>query len=418
MSARCGSLRSWSRCLERHLAITEVTQKTADVVIIGGGIIGCAVAYYLSKAGLKVTLLERDGVAGGTTGNCMGHLTVEPGPEFSYHLSKASVDLWDRIAAEVQGFEYRKTGAIWLAEDAADMDLVRGEYERYRAQGDAVELLDGAQLLEMEPGLAPDLPGGMFYPADAVVMPMFAASALLRSAIGRGASVEPFTPVTGLRLGAGNKVEGVKTPDAVISTGCVVNACGIWSPDLTELIGLGRAPIHPRRGDLAITMHRTTPIRRQVLEVAYAVVGHGAAKVDPTDGKDPGARAVTVQPQSHGSCLIGSTRQFTDRRVVNRELLRQSMERAARYIPGLRDVPVVRTWSGLRPYVADKKPIIGPVAEVPGFYMASGHEGMGITLAPITGLLVTESITGKDSTLPTEPMALSRFYPEMEKSRG
>lgn len=413
-SARSGSLRSWSRCPDGHLAITEVIPKTADVVIIGGGIIGCAVAWYLSETGLKVSVLERNGIAGGTTGCCMGHLTVEPGPEFTYRLSKASVGLWHQIAARLEGFEYRRTGAIWLAEDDADMTLVREQYELYRAQGDPVEMLDRAQLLEMEPGLAPDLPGGMYYPLDAVLMPMFAAGALLRSAIGRGATVHPFTPVTGLQLGAGNKVEAVKTADGVIGTGCVVNACGVWSPDLTEWIGLGRAPIHPRRGDLAITMHHTVPIRNQVMEVKYAVVGHGAAAVDPTDEGDPGAQAVSVQPQSHGSCLIGSTRQFSDKRVVNRELLRRSMERATRYIPALRGVPIVRSWSGLRPYVADKRPIIGPVAEVPGFYMASGHEGMGITLAPITGLLVSEAITGKDASLPLEPMALSRFYPEME----
>ncbi len=216
MSGRCGSLRSWSRCLDSHLAIAEVTSKTADVVIVGGGIIGCAVAYYLSAAGLQVAVLERDGVAGGTTGSCMGHLTVEPGPDFTYRLSKASVDLWQQIGSELSGFEYRRTGAIWLAENDADMDLVREQYDLYRAQGDAVELLDGAQLLEMEPGLAPDLPGGMFYPSDALLMPMFAAGALLRSALDRGATVHPFTPVTGLQLGAGNKVEAVKTPDGVI----------------------------------------------------------------------------------------------------------------------------------------------------------------------------------------------------------
>ncbi len=392
--------------------------KTADVVVIGGGIIGCAVAYYLSRTGLKVSVLERDGIASGTTGCGMGHLTVEPGPGYSYRLSRSGVDLWRQIGAEIGGFEYLQTGAIWMAEDQADMDLIRDQHALYLAEGDAPVLLDNKQLLEMEPGLAPDLPGGMFYPRDAVLMPMFAANALLKSAMDKGTTVDPFTPVTGLQLGVGNKVEAVKTPDGLISTGCVVNACGVWSPDLTEWIGLGRAPIHPRRGDLAITMHHTVPVRRQVMEVAYAVVGHGVAEVDPQSDEDPGAQAVTLQPQSHGSCLIGSTRQFAKKRVVNRDLLRRSLDRASRFVPGLRAAPVVRSWSGLRPYVADKKPIVGPVEEVPGFYMASGHEGMGVTLAPITGLLVTESITGQEPSLPLEPMALSRFYPEMGAKNG
>ena len=101
-----------------------------------------------------------------------------------------------------------------------------------------------------------------------------------------------------------------------------------------------------------------------------------------------------------------------------RDLLRRSLERAVRYVPGLRWSPVVRSWSGLRPYVADKKPIVGPVEEVPGFHMAAGHEGMGVTLAPITGLLVTEAITGQEPSLPLKPMALSRFYPEMRGKSG
>ena len=393
--------------------------KTVDVVVIGGGIIGCAMAYYLSRAGLKVAVLERGGIATGTTGCCMGHLTVEPGPSFSYWLSRSSLELWEQIVAEIGGFEYQRTGAIWLAEDQADMELIGEQYDLYRAQGDRPELLDNKQLLEMEPGLAPDLAGGMYYPPDAVVMPMFAAIELLRSAISRGTTVHPFTPVTGLQLGAGNRVVAVKTSEGVISTPTVVNCCGVWAPDLTEWIGLGRAPIYSRRGDLAITMHHTVPVGRQILEVAYAVVGHGAAAVDPSAGEtDRGTQAVTLQPQSHGSCLIGSTRQFAHQRVVNHDLLRRSLERATRFIPGLRAAPVVRSWSGMRPYVADKKPIVGPVSEVPGFHMASGHEGMGVTLAPITGLLVTESITGADPSLSLEPMALSRFYPEMGADRG
>lgn len=393
--------------------------KTADVVVMGGGIIGCAVAYYLSKAGLKVTVLERQGIAGGTTGRGMGHLTVEPGPTFAYRLSRSGVDLWQQIAAEIGGFEFLQSGAIWLAENDDDMQLIREQYELYCSAGDEPELLDDKQLLEMEPGLAPDLPGGMFYPVDGVMMPMFGARALLREAVARGATVEPFTPVTGIRLGAGNKVEAVTTPTGVISTPCVVNACGVWAPDVTEWLELGRAPIHPRRGDLAITMHHTVPVRRQIMEVAYAVVGHGKSSVAPASGeRDPGAQAVTLQPQSHGSCLIGSTRQFADRSVVNRDLLRRSLERAVRYVPGLRWSPVVRSWSGLRPYVADKKPIVGPVEEVPGFHMAAGHEGMGVTLAPITGLLVTEAITGQEPSLPLKPMALSRFYPEMRGKSG
>jgi glycine/D-amino acid oxidase-like deaminating enzyme len=111
---------------------------------------------------------------------------------------------------------------------------------------------------------------------------------------------------------------------------------------------------------------------------------------------DAGAHAVNMQPQSLGSCLIGSTRQFRGMdRTLNRELLHRSLSRAARYAPALRDLPIVRTWVGLRPYSLDQLPLIGPWPELDGLWIASGHEGLGISLAPITGRLLAQQIAGR-----------------------
>jgi len=390
--------------------------ETTDVVVIGGGIVGCATALFLSRKGLKVHLVERDGVATGTSGCCMGHLMVTPDPADSYRLTRASVLLWQQLAEELgpRSLEYNPSGAFWLAESDEDMPLLEKLKGELESHGDSAEILDGDELVRREPGLAKGLPGAMFYRDDGVVMPMFAAGAMLRAAVANGAEVSFSRPVTGFDFGPGQRVQGVRTSRGPIAADHVVNAAGVWSPELTDLAGLGRAPVYPRRGDLAITMHHTAPVRSQLLEVAYLRVsmsggGKAASPLDPE--ADPGAHAVNIQPQSNGSILIGSTRQFQSHygRVVDRELLRTSLRRAARYLPGLATAPVVRTWAGLRPFSLDKNPIIGPVEDIPGFHMATGHEGLGITMSPITGKLVAQALVGETPDIPLDLYRLERF---------
>ncbi len=386
--------------------------KSADVVVVGGGIVGCAIAHYLGQTNLSVVLLDRGGLASGSSGACMGHLMVTPEPSASYAFTSRSVALWHGLAKELGPFEHAKTGALWLAETEDDMELLTVLQQALRGEGDDLaEILEGAALHALEPGLASDLPGAMLYPEDGVVMPMYAAGALAASARANGVSICTHTTVNGFGTNADGSIRAVETSRGTIEAPRVVNACGVWSPDLTAAAGLGRAPIYPRRGDLAITMHHASPVRRQLLEVAYLRVAHGAAASDPrTSAQDPGAHAVNVQPQSNGSCLIGSTRQFCGmRRKVNRELLHTSLGRAARYMPSLRGVPIVRTWAGLRPYTIDHNPILGEVKALPGFYMAAGHEGLGITKSALTGLLIKQMIANETLEVDVSPYAIERF---------
>lgn len=386
------------------------SRRCPDVVVVGGGIVGCATTYYLARAGLRTLLLERDAIAGATSGCCMGHLMVVPDPLVLHRLTRASVALWSELAGQLGTFELAPTGALWLAECDDDLALLAQLEAGFEAHGDGGQMLDRAALSALEPGVAGDLPGAFFYPNDGIVMPMLAAGALLRAAVAMGAEVRTGVAVDGIRRTPAGAVAGVLCGDQEIATPRVVNAAGVWAPWLTELAGLGRAPIFPRRGDLAITMPREVPVRHQLLEVGYLRTTN-TADVDPEgDAVDPGALALNVQPQTHGTCLIGATRQFGGyRRVVDRGLLDRSLRRAVRFVPGLAGARLTRTWAGLRPYTRDHLPIIGPVAEVPGFIMAAGHEGLGITLAPITGQLVAQAVVGEPTALPLSPVSLERF---------
>jgi glycine/D-amino acid oxidase-like deaminating enzyme len=383
--------------------------KHPDVVVIGGGIVGCAVAYWLTRAGLSPLLIERDGIAGGSSGACMGHLMMMPDPQDMYQLSRRSVELWRAFHDEERSFEMRNCGCLWLGESAEDWPLLEGIDSKLQGYGDPGLMIDQAALLAREPGLAPDLVGAFFYPKDAVVFPTQAAGALLQAAMRNGAEVLHHTAVENLRLDSTGRIEGVETSAGFIATRKVVNATGVWVPDLGESVGLSRLPIFPRRGDLAITMPQDLPIHTQIIEVAYLRSAAGKV-VDPEDIEpDAGSCALNVQPQSNGTLLIGSSRQFSgyDRRV-NQELLSASLRRAARFVPQIADMQLVRSWAGLRPYTRDKRPLIGP-SRIAGYYIAGGHEGLGITLSMGTGEMIAQQITGKPTTLAAETFDPNRF---------
>lgn len=388
--------------------------ETADLVVVGGGVIGCSVVHHLAQllpVDTRFVLLDRGPIAGATSGSCMGHLMVTPDDAQEYAFTAASIRLWRQLHERQGGFDYSPTGALYLADSPDDLQLLPGLQQQFESNGDRAELLDARQLRELEPGLAHDVPGALFYRGDGVVLPMLACGAMLREARLHNPHIDvrPDCAVTGFECD-GDRIASVRTARGAIVTRTVVNAAGVWSADLAEMLGQPRLPIHPRAGNLAITGHHVSPIRTQLLEVSYLRFAHGKATVDPTRADDPGGHAVNMQPQTNGGCLIGSTRQFRGMdRTLDRELLRRSLLRAQRYAPAVAQAPIVRTWVGLRPYSIDKHPLIGPWPPVRGLWIAAGHEGLGISLAPITGRLLAQQIAGQGCDIDHTPYLPARF---------
>jgi glycine/D-amino acid oxidase-like deaminating enzyme len=389
--------------------------ETADLVVVGGGIIGCSVVWHLAQLlprTTRIVLLDRGPIAGGTSGSCMGHLMVTPDTPQEYAFTSQSVRLWRELERLQGGFHFNPTGALYLADAEEDVALLPVLQRQFVENGDTAAILDPQQLCDLEPGLAHDLPGALYYPGDGIVLPMLACGAMLRQARRHNdhLSVRPGCAVTGFTR-EGDRITGVCTAAGTIATGTVVNATGVWAPELAEMLGQPRLPIYPRAGNLAITGHFGSPVRTQLLEVSYLRFAHGAAKVDPTGTTgDPGGHAVNLQPQSNGGCLIGSTRQFRGfDRTLNRELLHRSLLRAQRYAPGLRQAPILRTWVGLRPYSIDKHPLIGPWPPMRGLWIAAGHEGLGISLGPITGRLLAQQVAGQPCDIDHTPYLPARF---------
>jgi glycine/D-amino acid oxidase-like deaminating enzyme len=386
----------------------------ADVVVIGGGIIGAACAYYLCASGLEVHLVERRFPASGTSRACDGLILLwdkTPGAELA--LGQASAALWTELTESLDAdFEYARNGTILLAE--GDEGLVAGgsKAEAMRAVGVRAEVLDRSGLRSLEPNLAPNLAGGVFFPDDAQLDARRATLALLSAAQQEGLTLHANAEVIAIRrTTSGNRrVSGVVTGAGEIATSTIVCAAGVWSNDVARLAGI-ELPIRPRKGHILVTARVPGLIRHPLLEGGYASTVQSAAEDLQV--------ALVAEMAASGTLLLGSSRQFAGfDRSVSLAVLQAIATRAVRFLPSLAKVGVIRSYAGLRPWSPDHLPLIGPLAAIPGFYLATGHEGAGIGLAPITGRLIGDWILGADLPPVAAQVCPDRFDYQLSEGSG
>ncbi len=358
--------------------------RSADVVVIGAGIIGCAAAYFLAADGHRVVVVERDEVASGTASVSGGWVIIHD-KETPEEVARAreSRALYERLSADA-GVALHRTGGMILASTSDEMARLRHQAGVAASGGARVEVLDGPALRDLEPGVAGDVVGATHCSDEATVDAPQVCRALITSARAHGVTVLTGEPVTAIAV-QGGRVAEVRTAAERIATPAVVCACGTGSPAIGHLVGV-TIPVVPRRGHL---LRIDAPlVRRPLLEAGYLDVS-GTAQPDPQ-----GVRTI-VQPRSDGTCLVGSSREFKgDDRTVDRELAERMRLRAARFVPALLEIQPARITVGLRPYTPLGRPIIG-WAGPEGFLVATGHEGQGITLAPVTGKLVGDLVAGR-----------------------
>lgn len=364
---------------------------TADVIVIGAGIVGAACAYELARAGLGVQVL--DARVGGATAAGMGHLVVMDDNPAELALSQASLDIWHtwgpRMAADQPGCQFTTCGTLWVAANAEEMAAAEEKLQRLRAHGIACELLGATALAQCEPLLRPGLAGALKVVQDSIVYAPSAAEWLLQHAR-RPIAVQQAEV---LRI-AGRSVH--LADGRTLSAGAVLLAAGIQAPRLCP--GL---PIRAKKGHLAITERYPGVLRHQLVELGYISSAHHS---------DGSSVAFNLQPRPTGQLLIGSSRQFdsTDAQVDNAMLARM-LRRALTYAPGLAELNILRTWTGLRAATPDSLPLIGPHPGHDGLWLAAGHEGLGVTTAPATAQLVAALLTGGSPAIDPAPYAPGRF---------
>jgi len=372
-----------------------MSSKTYDAIIIGAGIVGSACAAECAREGMSVAIVEAGIVGGGATAAGMGHLVVMDDSEAQFALTRYSQQLWDEISDELpREVEHDACGTIWIAADDEEMAEARRKEKFYADRGVKTEILDAQSLAEAEPNLRPGLVGGLRVPGDSVIYPPCAAQFFVDQATSKGAQLFPGVAVDaitadGVRLRNGTSING----------GLIVNSAGSSSSSLTR--GL---EVKKRKGHLVITDRYPDFVRHQLVELGYLKSAHTLTAESV---------AFNVQPRKTGQLLIGSSRQFgVDDASVDTSILKLMLDRAVEYLPGLGKLSSLRTWTGFRAATPDKLPLIGPHAEHERLYLATGHEGLGITTSLATAKLLVAQIMNRETKISVTPYLPARMAQE------
>ncbi|MFZ0317675.1 MAG: FAD-dependent oxidoreductase [Candidatus Sulfotelmatobacter sp.] len=357
-----------------------------DVVIVGAGIVGAACADEFARRGMRLMVVDRDGISGGATGAAMGHIVVMDDSEAQFVLTRYSQQLWHKLRDDLpDDVEYEQRGTIWIAADEDEMREVRRKHDYYSKRGVPAQVLDSQDLRRLEPNLRDGMAGGLLVPEDCVLYPPAAARFLLQRAQKNGAYLRVGCAVVQIGKGTVQLADGF-----VISAGTIVNAAGPHSPDLTPEL-----TVRKRKGHLAITDQYPGFAHHQLVELGYLKSAHAVAS---------DSVAFNIQPRRNGQVVVGSSRQYgADNSGVDEPILSRMLERARQYMPGLMQMTLVRSWSGFRAATPDKLPLIGPWPGDQSVFIATGHEGLGITTSLATARILADQISGAASEIPIEP---------------
>ena len=358
-----------------------------DVIVVGAGIVGAAIARELSMAGQKVLVLDRAFVGGGATAAGMGHIVVMDDSDAQLALTIGSRALLEEVAADMPADCERETcGTLWIAENGAQQDELHRKQARHAALGVRCDLLDAQSLAEAEPQLRPGLTGALRVPDDGVVYPPAVARWLMDRALEHGATLRQYVHVRRITD------EGVETDHGVLQAGRVINAAGAHAPLLCDGID-----IVPRKGHLLITDRYPSFCRHQLVELGYLASAHTL---------NAESIAFNVQPRRTGQMLIGSSRELVGwDSNVNRGIVERMLARAVSFLPRLETVKVLRTWTGFRPSTPRHLPFIGRAPGLANGWIAAGHEGLGITTALGTARLLGDLVLGRTPFIDPTPYA-------------
>lgn len=378
--------------------------KSADVVIIGGGVIGSSIAFHLAARHISVLLFEKEAPAAGSSGGCDGAVLLQS-KKHGIHLQMAvaSTKRFSELNEQLPvPIEFERNGSMVVIEHEAEFAPMQAFVSQQRQHGVTVSLLDVREARELVPALSEAIAGATFSPDDGKLNPIRLNLAFIQGAKERGAQVKVGEDVKHIDVKAG-RVRGVTTSRGSYSCSVVVNAAGARAPDIGRMVNID-VPIKPRRGQILVTEAVEPLARCCVLSAGYI-----AAKFNPDIARQSG-HGVSIDQTAKGNILIGSTREFVGYNLqTSFDKLMKIASRARQIIPRLESLDVIRSFAGLRPYTPDGMPILGNVNAIEGFIMAAGHEGDGIALSPITGELIAQLISGEEPSISLEPFNISRF---------
>ncbi len=366
---------------------------TTDVAIIGGGIIGCACAYYLCKAGIEVIVVERDEVGCGTSSAAAGLLApLGPlsGPGPFADLLLAGGELFPALVPELQEasglcLHYEQSGALRVIRNPARLAHLRKRLTAWQPLGLHLDWLDGDDARQLEPALTPEVCAAIYAPAEAQIEASALTQAFAQAARHLGARIYTRRTITHLHTEPG-RVRAIHTVQGeIIACHTLLIATGTWANICQQWIGIS-LPVRPLAGQL-LALSQSHPALRHIIfgDTAYVI------------------------PRGH-TVIVGATKEetgFTAR--VTEEGMTWLSATAQRLVPGLANSQVERAWAGLRPHTPDHRPILGPLPGWENVVVAVGHNSVGVLLSSITGQMMTEVIVRGQTPALIRPFTIERF---------
>jgi glycine oxidase len=366
--------------------------RPADVVVIGAGIIGCAVARELARRGQQVSILDDRPIGAGATqasGGMLAPYSEAADGGLLLDLAIRSLDLYDRFVADVEDDSgmrvgYERSGTLHVARVEESVAALATLHDAIAGRGAASEQLTSDQVRALEPNLAPDVFGGLFIPSQGLVSALDLTCALAEAALRRGARRAESSVVR--RVSAHGDLVEIETTNGIVSAQFAVLAAGAWSGQI-EIAGAARVPVRPVRGQLLHLGWNGTPLARITWDDRCYLV-----------------------PWRDGTLLVGATVEdagFEEGTTVAG--VRDLLEAACDLVPHAWTANLLSVRSGLRPAAPDPLPIVGWSAAVPGLMYATGHYRNGILLAPLTAQVVGDAIVSGRRDPASEVMAPGRF---------
>ena len=365
-----------------------------ETIIIGGGLMGTWTAFFLSRRGRKVTVLEKGRVGAQASGVNFGNLRVQGRHPSEYPLALRAQAVWERIGETIgEACEVEATGHLYLAMTPEHMQWLEGMAAEAAEAGHPVELRDRAETLRRWPWLADVVTGSSLAPRDCTGNPRLVAPAVARAAAAQGAIFHEATEVTDIAaLGEGFEV--VTSTGQRLRSRYLVNAAGAWANAVAERFG-ERAPMFPAGPPQFVTEALPRFIGPSVQQVDGRVICRQVARGNvvvagyPRGPSDPVLNRAPVPPQK----------------------ALDTMQRLARLVPALAGAHVIRVWSGIEGYVSDMLPVLGRSAAAPNLIHAFGFCGHGFQLSPGVGIVVSELIIDGTTPTPLDRFRAGRFTP-------
>lgn len=364
-------------------------KRKANIVVIGGGISGLSIAYNLAKLGMQdVVVVEKSYLGSGSTGKCGTGIRQQFTTKEHIILMKESVKLWKSLSEEL-GIDvgYRQTGYIWLIRNNDELKLFRQNVKIQNSYGVPSKIISREEALEIVPYLNPDaFIAAAFCHTDGKASPFKTVNAYYEAGKKLGVEYYTFTEVVNIIV-ENKKIKRVVTSRGEIETNIVVNAAGYGARKIGEMVGIN-IPVENFRHHIVVT----EPLR----EFIKPMVIRGKLYFTQTDrGGIIGGIDMPEPPDQPLKARL--------------DFLETFAKNATEVMPVLRNINILRQWSGYYVVTEDNHPILGPTEKLGGFYIAAGYSGHGFMMGPIVGKLIAEYIVYDKPSIPIDSLSLERF---------